>query len=358
MATAVIGYQVSGTDPFSVGGYCAATLAIEQANAAGGLPADVRLEPIVDGKNADVARRAAVEFCQRHDAVAVLGPGNSAMAVITQAIYREAGFLQLSSEASSPMLTADGHPNFFRTVANDEVQGRALGRVAAGYLGARRIAVLNEDSAWGGPISTIFSDEATRLGSPPVLHHEYSASAAYLQFDELIEATLAARPDLVYFAIYWNQSHIIAHRLRDRGLKAVFLGSDALKPYAFLEVPSLDPEPPFHSLAGIDMRIKASAKEFLVTFTERFPEMLGAPQYAPEAYDCANLILESMRRSGSTVRSDVLQAMQGIREWEGSIGPIAFDSHGDLVDPEIGLYRCRDGQRQFVGLVNELVEST
>ncbi|MFT5144094.1 MAG: branched-chain amino acid transport system substrate-binding protein, partial [Thalassolituus oleivorans] len=337
MKTAVIGYQVSGTDPFTVGGYCAATLAVEEANDRGDLPVVVALEPIVDGKNADVARAAAAAFCAREDTVAVVGPGNSAMAVITQAIFREAGLLQLSSEASSPLLTADGHPNFFRTVANDEVQGRALGRVAASYLGAKRIAVLNEDSAWGGPIARIFSEEAARLGSPPVLQHEYSASSAYLDFDALVEATLACEPDLVYFAIYWNQSHIIAHRLRDRGLKAVFLGSDALKPYAFLEVPCLDTEAPYHSLAGIDMRIKPSAKPFLVAFADRFPEMLGAPQYAPEAYDCANLILESMRLSQSTDRTAILDAMHSIDVWPGSIGPVSFDKHGDLMNPDIGL---------------------
>ena len=356
MDTAVIGYQVSGQNPLRVAGYCAATLAIEKANESGLLPRPVTIEPIVDGKDRDQALEAAREFAARDDAAAVLGPGNSAMAVITQSVYREAGLLQLSSEASSPLLTRDGHPNFFRTVANDEVQGRALGRVAAAYLGKKRIAVLNEDSAWGGPISKIFAAECERLGSKPILHHEYSASSG--DYDELVDATVAADPDLVYFAIYWNQSHIIAHRLRDRGVQAVFLGSDALKPYAFLEVPTMDPEPPYHSLAGIDMYRKQTAHAFVQDFAERFPLMLDAPQYAPEAYDCASLILESMRRAGSTDRSDVLDAMQEIDHWDGAIGRIEFDDQGDLINPEIGLYRCRDGMREFVGIIDALVPAT
>jgi branched-chain amino acid transport system substrate-binding protein len=225
--------------------------------------------------------------------------------------------------------------------------------VAASYLGVKRIAILNEDSAWGGPISRIFAAECERLGSKPVLHEEYSASS--LQFDDIIDATMAAEPDLVYFAIYWNQSHIIAHRLRDRGMEAVFLGSDALKPYAFLEVPSLDKQPPYHSLAGIDMLQKPSARNFLVAFAGRFPQMLDAPQYAPEAYDCASLVLESLSRAGRPDRAAMLEAMHTIDSWEGAIGRIEFNDHGDLVDPEIGLYRCRDGQREFVGLVNQLV---
>ena len=176
-----------------------------------------------------------------------------------------------------------------------------------------------------------------------------------LDFDALIEATLAAEPDLVYFAIYWNQSHIVAHRLRDKGLAATFLGSDALKPYAFLEVPSLDTVKPYHTLAGVDMRIKPSARPFLEAFAQRYPVMLAAPQYAAEAYDCAAIILEAIRRVPTGTRARVLEQMEHLRSFSGALGDIRFDEHGDLIDPEIGLYQCIDGQRKYLGVVKDLV---
>lgn len=350
-----IGFELSNDDVHSVAGYCAAEMAIDQANADGTLPVPIKLEVIVNGKNREVSRKAANAFVAREDAIAVLGPTNSAMAVISQDIYAEAGILQLSSEASSPLLTNKGYTHFFRTVANDEVQGRALGQAAVSYIGAKRIAILNEDSAWGEPISQIFSDEITRLGAPPVLHYGYGEKERNLQYDDLVAAVVEADPDLVYFAVYWNQSHIITHLLRDKGVKAVFLGSDALKPYAFLEVPSLDPEPPYHSLAGIDLMQKPSAKQFLVDFAEHFPQMLDAPQYAPEAYDCANIILECIRRAPELSRPAVLKEMQQFGTYSGALGEIAFTTEGDLTDPDIGLYRCKDGHRIFVDLIKNLV---
>ena len=33
--------------------------------------------------------------------------------------------------------------------------------------------------------------------------------------NDKLQAVIAADPDLVYFAVYWNKAHIIAHRLRD-----------------------------------------------------------------------------------------------------------------------------------------------
>ncbi len=351
----VIGFELSSDDVYSNAGYCAAEMAIEQANASSTLPVEIKLEVIVNGKDRDTSRIAAKQFVDREDAIAVLGPSNSAMAVISQDIYAEAGILQMSSEASSPLLTDKGYTHFFRTVASDEVQGRALGQAAVSHIGAKRIAILNEDSAWGEPISNIFSEEITRLGVPPVLHFGYGEKERKLDYSDLIEAVVEAKPDLVYFAVYWNQSHIITHLLRDRGVQAVFLGSDALKPYAFLEVPSLDPEPPYHSLAGIDLMQKASAKQFLVDFAERFPKMLDAPQYAPEAYDCANIILECIRRAPVISRSTVLTEMQNFGSYSGALGEISFTPEGDLADPDIGLYRCKDGHRIFVDLIKNLV---
>lgn len=354
-SSVAIGFEVAGENVHDVTGYCAAEMAIQEANAQRQLPVEIHLVPIVDQRNPEVARKVATAFAEREEAVAVLGPTNSEMAVITQDIYHDTGLLQLTSEASSPLLTSRGYKNFFRVVANDLHQGRALGEVAVKYLKAKRIAILHEDSAWGEPIAKIVRDEIERLGQTPALFYGFGERENRLDFDAIIKATLEAEPDLVYFAVYWNKSHIIAHRLRDAGLKATFLGSDALKPYAFLEVPSLDTVKPYHTLAGVDMRIKPSARPFLEAFAQRYPIMLAAPQYAAEAYDCASIIIEAIRRAPSATRAHVLDQMEGLRRFSGALGDIQFNEHGDLVDPEIGLYQCNDGQRKFLGAVKDLV---
>jgi branched-chain amino acid transport system substrate-binding protein len=352
---AKIGFQLPAPDVHTVTGYLAAEMAVEECNGAKRLPFEVELVPVIDHRNRDRARDAAHAFVEDPAAVAMLGPINSDMAIATQDIYGEAGMAQVSSEASSPLLTSGGQTHFFRLVANDEVQGRALAQAATSYLGAKRIAVLSDNSGWGRPIAQIFAEEVRRLGAEVVLERYFGAAEDALDFDGLVDATVGASPDLVYFAVYWNKAHILAHRLRDRGLAARFLGSDALKPYAFLEVPTLDPESPHHSLAGIDMRLKPSARPFFEAFALRHPMLLVAPQYAAEAYDAAGLLLEALARAGRPDRAAVLAEMQARHPYSGALGPIAFDERGDLVDAEIGLYTCRDGIRHYIGPIKELV---
>lgn len=350
-----IGFQLPAPEVKEATGYCAAELAIEAFNAERAFPFAVQLVPVIDFATPEKARAAAQSFADDPAAVGVLGPINSDMAVVTQDIYNAAGLAQVSSEASSPKLTSRGYKNFFRTVANDEVQGRQLARAAVNYFKGKRIAVLSDGTAWGLPISEIFIAEAKRLGTEVVLAYVFSAREKALNFDDLVAATLAAQPDLVYFAVYWNKAHIITHRLRDAGLKARFLGSDALKPYAFLEVPSLDPTPPHHSLAGIDMRLKPSARAFFEAFAMRFPMMLVAPQYAAEAYDATGVLLSGLREARAVDRAAVLAAIQRRKSFDGAIGEFSFDEKGDLVDAEIGLYYCKDGLRHYLGPINALV---
>jgi branched-chain amino acid transport system substrate-binding protein len=230
-----------------------------------------------------------------------------------------------------------------------------LARVAVRYLGKSRIAVLHDNSGWGRPIAEIFAAEADRLGAAPVLVRGFGEREKALDFNDLVAETLRADADLVYFAVYWNQAHIITHKLRDAGSRAVFLGSDALKPYAFLEVPSLDATPPYHTLAGVDIRLKPSARSFFERFATRYPLLVDAPQYAAEANDCTALLLEAIRRAPTLERAAILTALREIRDFDGAIGRISFTAEGDLAEPEIGLYQCRNGMRRYIGSVNELI---
>jgi branched-chain amino acid transport system substrate-binding protein len=355
LPVAHIGFELPWPDVHDATGYCAAEMAVEQANAAGDLPCRVKLVNLIDDRDPDKARVVAAAFGEDPAAIGVLGPLNSPMAAANQDVYYDAGLAQLTSEATSPLLTERGYRNFFRLVAGDDRQGRAQARVAVQYLGAQRIAVLHDGSAWGKPLSAIFTAEATRLGSPPVLCLGFGEAERCLDFDALVKATVAAKPDLVYFAVYWNPAHIIAHQLRYARLAAPFLGTDALKAYPYLEVPGLDRVKPYHTFAGADIRVSPRARAFFTAFATRYPLALVNLQYAAEGYDAASLLIEALRRARNIDRGWVLAELQNIGRFEGISGSLQFDVSGNLLDPEMGLYRCEDGLRKCVGSLRDLL---
>ena len=350
-----IGFQLPDENAHDVAGYCAAEMAIEEANKRGDLPFTVKLVPFADERDPEISQKVARQFVEDPLGVGVLGPLNSAMAVASQEIYHEAGMAQLTSEASAPVLTSRGFQNFRRLVANDKHHAAELARAAVLYLKGRRIAVLHDSTAWGKPISEIFAAETRRLGSECVLFRGFGDQEKKLNFEEMVEATVGAEPDLVFFGIYWHKAHIIAHKLRYAGFAAPYLGSSALKPYAFLEVPSLDVVPPYHSSPYVDIRVKPSARELRDRFARHYPLMLVAPHAAAEAYDAACLLLEAMKRAGTVDRAKVLAELQSIEKFKGAVGPIEFDENGDLIDPDIALYQCVHGIRKYLGVISDLV---
>jgi branched-chain amino acid transport system substrate-binding protein len=338
-------------------GYCAAEMAIEAANASGSLPFRVELRLINDGRDPAQARRVAAEFVADPTAVGVLGPLNSPMALANQDVYHAGGLAQISAEATSPLLTQRGYANFFRLVAGDERQGRAQAQIAVRYIKAQRIVVLHDGSGWGAPLAEVFAGEAAALGSPPVLVMGFGEAEQRRNFDAMAAATLRAAPDLVFFAVYWNPAHILAHQLRYAGLKAAFLGTDALKSYPYLEVPGLDAVHPYHTFAGCDIRTTLAARQFYFDVLARYPLTHVNLQYAAEAYDAALLLIEALRRAGRVDRAAVLAELQALGRagFRGLTGLIRFDEKGDLLDPQIGLYRCEDGLRKYMGAVDELL---
>jgi branched-chain amino acid transport system substrate-binding protein len=350
-----IGFHLPSEPAHDVGAFCIAEMAVEEANERGDLPFTVELVPFFDERDPEVSRKVARQFVEDPLGVGVLGPLNSAMAVASQDIYHEAGMAQLTSQSSTPVLTKKGYKNFFRLAPNDEISGRDVARAAVLYLKGKRIAVLHDSTSWGQGIAEVFAAEVQRLGSDCVLFRGFGDEEKKLNFEEMVEATVDAEPDLVYFGIYWHKAHIIAHKLRFAGLTAPFLGDDALKPFPFLEVPSLDVVSPYHGLAWVDIRIKPSAREFLGKLAVRYPQMLAGPLAAGEDYDCACLLLEAMKRAGTVDRAKVLAELQSIEGFVGAIGPIEFDENGDLVNPETKLYQCVDGLRKYVGVIRDLV---
>ena len=350
-----IGFELPWPIGYDATGFCAAEWAIDQANERGDLPFHIELVLLNDERDPEKARQVARQFGDEPTALGVLGPLNSAMSWACQETYHEAGFAHLTSEATSPLLTSRGYRNYRRLVLHDARQGRAQAHVAIRYLNARRIVVLHDSTVSGELTADVFVAEAKNLGVEPVLVLGFADRERHLDFDEMVRATIATKPDLVYVTVYWNPAHIIAHQLRYARLEAPFLGTDALKHTPFLSVAGLDKVDPYHTYAGCDPRLKPETVEFMGEFVKRYPWTAVNIQYAPEGYDMANLLLEAIRRAGVIDRARVLAALQGIDCFEGICGTIRFDEYGDRLEQDMGLYQVHEGLRCHIGALGDLI---
>jgi branched-chain amino acid transport system substrate-binding protein len=334
--------------------YRGAQIAMEEVKADDSLPVPLDWEVFDDSGDPAMTRKLAREIVDDPSIIAVVGSMGSGEAFINAPIFHEAGLLQISPCASHPKLCEQGYETFFRLVANEDVQGGELARMARGYLDADRAAIVHAGDLWGATVSDIFAREFEGLGGQVVEKQGYEAS--WDDFSELIGAVVDAEPDLVFLAVHPVEGPTISSGLRDAGLDVPFLGTDAMKP-VFPLGGGEEGEEVYHTHSGADFRRLASAAAFREAYTARFPE---DSTYSPETYDAFMIIAEALRRAGVADRERVLEEARKLSDFQGVTGLINFDSTGERIDAPISFYRVRKTEHgremQYLGTTTELLQ--
>src|SRR3989440_1569257 len=79
----------------------------------------------------------------------VVGHLNAGTTIPASKIYSDAGIPQISPSATNPKYTLQGFKTAFRVMANDVQQGSVIGKEAAKELKAKKIAVIDDATAYG-----------------------------------------------------------------------------------------------------------------------------------------------------------------------------------------------------------------
>jgi branched-chain amino acid transport system substrate-binding protein len=102
------------------------------------------------------------------------------------------------------------------------------------------------------------------------------------------------------------------------------------------------------SEAGLALSKMPKGQDFEKRYEARFKTPVDA--YAPFTYDAVYVIYNAMKRADSTERNNVLAAMPST-EYDGVIGRIAFDPHGDLKDAAITIYQFKGKKKTVMDVI-------
>jgi len=325
----------------------AVELAVRQANERGDLPFHLERVPLDDECSREAGRAVALHLSQDPDLLAVVGPFNSTPAQAAAPVYHAARLAHICPAASNPRLSRRGWDTFFRVVASDEVQGREAARFAVQVVGARRIAVLHDRSAFGRPLAEVVAEELVAQGAEVALFA--GVRRGRRRFPETVARVRDVAPDLVYFGLIEAEGSAMAHQLRAAGVTAPFLGADGLKPSRYLETPEVDVVGPYYTSACADVKSRPSAAQFRAAYARCFPDLADSTIYTAEAYDAACILIEALRLAGAADREAVRAQVARTRGFPGASGPITFTAQGDRFEPRIDRYLVRQGSLVFLG---------
>lgn len=319
-------------------------MAIDDANAKGIVigGSKVHFELISEDDQADPKTATIVAQKLVDDKVnGVIGHLNSGTTIPAAKIYSDNGIPQISPSATAVAYTAQGFKTAFRVMANDAQQGRVLGEYAAKNLGAKRIAVIDDRTAYGQGLADEFIKSAKASGAQ-IVAHEYTNDKA-MDFTAVLTAVKGKKPDLLFYGGMDAQGGPMAKQLKALALKLKFMTGDGGYTPEFIKLAGDDAaEGAYASLPGVPLDKMPGGK----AFADRFIAKYGPIQlYAPYCYDAVNVMIAAMQKAGSADPAKYLPALADI-SYDGVTAKIQFDEKGDLKGGAITMYQVQHGKWQ------------
>jgi branched-chain amino acid transport system substrate-binding protein len=270
---------------------------------------------------------------------AVVGHFNSGASIPASKIYADAGIPQISPSSTNPDYTLKGYKTTFRVVAHDGQQGPTLGRFAIDKLKAKTIAVIDDSTAYGQGLADNF--EATvKAGGAKLIAREQTTNKDS-DFKAILTKIKGKNPDLIMFGGIDPQAGPMKKQMAELGIKARFIGGDGMQTPNFIKLAGISAEGAYASMPGLPKETMPGGKEFLTKFKAKFNTEVEL--FAPMGYDAVMVFVEAMKRAGSTDPAKFLPEI-GKTNYNGVIGPIAFDEKGDLKNGPITIYVVKGGK--------------
>jgi branched-chain amino acid transport system substrate-binding protein len=281
----------------------------------------------------------------------VIGHETSGTSIPASRIYFDAGIPQISPSASNPKYTRQGYNTAFRNVANDEQLGAALARYALGNSKAKRIAVIDDRTAYGKGLTDEFIKNVKRAGDgAAIVAQQYTTDKA-TDFGAILTAVKATRPDLIFFGGMDAVAGPMLRQMKQLGLKASFMGGDGM---CSDSVPRLagdgmaDGQVICAEAGGVLPQQQKGMDDFRLAYKRKFG--IDVLTYAPYAYDAVLAMVDAMQKAGSPDPAVYRPVLAKIRH-QGVTGTVAFDARGDVQDGLLTIYTFKGGKRQRVTVI-------
>jgi branched-chain amino acid transport system substrate-binding protein len=265
---------------------------------------------------------------------AVIGHYNSGVSIPASRIYNQAGIPVITGASSNPQLTKQGFDNVFRLAANDNLMGAAMAEFAAAK-GLRKVAVIDDRTAYGTGVADIFIQTAKALGLE-LVGREFTTDKA-TDFSSILTKIKASRPDAVFVGSYYTQGAGIARQMKQLQVGGLLLGGDGLCTNEAIPLGANQLEGRyFCAQSGRPLDSLKGGPEFRARFKKAFDAPIDA--YAPAFYVATLAVANAMQAAGSSDPKKVISALKELK-MESMLGLVHFDATGEWIKAPVTTYQ-------------------
>ncbi len=304
--------------------WCAATLALDEANGTGGcggLP--FRLVGVWSENPWGTGVKSVIRLAYDEKVWAIVGAPDGASAHLVEQVVAKARLTFVSAISTDKTTNLVNVPWIFSCAPGDHLQAPVLAEAIvsqAGGLGFVLTTCTDHDSRLA---TTELLAALNRMKSFAKRHLEFGPGSR--DFASQLEAIRQARPGAVVVFGGPVDSARFVTALRQAGLKLPVFGRPAMGTRAFVEQAGEFAEGVLFPLLWEPAVAGEKAQQFIQRFVERFGV---EPDYtAACTYDAMNLLMAAVRRAGLN-RARIRDAVRELAPWSGVTGTIIWDPTG------------------------------
>ena len=326
-----------------------ARLAVEEINAAG-LKIDgkaIKLELVTEDDAGDPKTGTAVaQKLVDAKVVGIVGHLNSGVSIPASKIYNDAGITQISPSSTNPQYTLQGFKVTYRVVATDAQQGPALASYTNKVLKAKKVAIIDDATAYGKGLADEFEKAAKAAGITIVAREATNDKAT--DFKATLTKVKGRAPDVIMYGGMDATGGPLAKQAGELGIKAKIVAGDGVCTDKVAELAGPAVSNIVCSEAGMALQNMAKGADFSKKYEARFKGPVQV--YAPFTYDAVYVLVDAMKRAKSTTAAAVLAQMPSTN-YPGLIGNIAFDQKGDMKEGVITIYDFKGGKKSVLDVM-------
>ncbi len=320
-------------------------LAVEEIDSKGGVLGR-QVELITDDNQSKQGESATIvkKLIFREKVVGILGEVASMRSLEAAPLCQAYKIPMISPSSTNPKVTEIGN-YIFRVCFIDPFQGTVMAKFAKETLKIHRVAVLTSvSSAYSVGLAKYFKQRFTADGGEVVIEQKFTEGDK--DFNAQLTAIKAAGVEGIFIPGYYTEAALICRQARELDMKIPLFGGDGWEAPELVKIGGEAVEGCYYSTHYSPQVDTPAVKEFVARFKARFggevPDAMAAL-----GYDSAEVMVDAIRRAGSTEGPAIREALAATKGYQGVTGDTTMDKDRNASKAAV-VIMVKNGEFKFV----------
>lgn len=312
--------------------------AVEDINAAGGVNGEMLSLSIGDDACDPKQAVAVANQMAGEGVVFMAGHFCSGSSIPASAVYADEGIIQISPASTNPKFTDERPgPGVFRVCGRDDQQGAVAGKYLADHFGDKKIAIINDKTAYGKGLADETQAAMEAAGKKPDLVESYTAGEK--DYTALVSKLKQAGIGVLYVGGYHTEAGLMKRQMVEQGMDTILVSGDALVTDEYWAITGDAGNGTLMTFSP-DPRKAPGAQDLVEKFRAKGIEPEG---YVLYTYAAIQAWKQAVETAGSTDFDAVVGALND-GTFDTVLGTLNFDDKGDVSLPGYVFYEWKDGK--------------